>query len=222
MSNKLYAKLMKLNLKTIYFNFHYFPFKTAIKLPIFISSNSKLLNCKGKIEIKSKIKTGMIELGYGHVGNFDKTNSRFMWDVCGKIIFERNAFIGHGSRIRVLESGKIFFGENFMTTAESSFISKKDIQIGKDCLFSWEILIMDTDFHLIFDNAGNIINQDRPIVIEDNVWIGCRSVILKGAFIPNNSVIAAGAIVGNKLSGEKQVFGGNPALPIKNIGSWLL
>ncbi|MBK9533326.1 MAG: acyltransferase [Chitinophagaceae bacterium] len=122
----------------------------------------------------------MIELGYGHVGNFDKTNSRFMWDVCGEIVFERNAFIGHGSRIRILDTGKIFFGENFITTAESSFLSKKAIHIGKDCLFSWEILIMDTDFHPITDNVGNIINGDKSITIGDHVWVGCRATILKG------------------------------------------
>lgn len=222
MSKRVFAKLMKLNLKTVYFNFHYFSFKTALRLPVFISSNSKILNCKGKIEIKGKIKPGMIELGYGHVGNFDKGNSRFIWDVEGEVIFERNAFIGHGSRIRILESGKIFFGENFMTTAESSFISRKDIHIGKNCLFSWEILIMDTDFHSIFDVDGNIINPDRPVMIGDHVWIGCRTLILKGAFIPDNSVVAAGTTVANKLTGENQIFAGTPPTPIKKIGTWRL
>ena len=71
MSKRIFTKLMKLNLKTIYFNFHYFSFKTAVKLPVFISANSNILNLKGKIEIKGEIKTGMIELGYGHLGNFD-------------------------------------------------------------------------------------------------------------------------------------------------------
>ena len=222
MLKKLFAKLIKLNLKTIYFNFTYFSFKTALKLPVFISANSKILNCKGKIELKGKIKTGMVELGYGQVGNFDKKNSRFIWDVCGEVVFERNAFIGHGSRIRVLDSGKIFFGENFMTTAESSFISKKNIYIGKDCLFSWEILVMDTDFHSISNNAGTIINPDKPVIIGDHVWVGCRAIILKGAHIPDNAVIAAGSIVAKKLSGENQVFGGNPAIALKKIGAWYL
>lgn len=222
MLKRLLAKIKKLNLKTIYFNFRYFPLKTAFKLPVFISANSKILNSKGSIKINDTIKTGMIELGYGHVGNFDKFNSRFIWDVLGEVIFERNASIGHGCRIRVLNSGKIYFGKNFVTTAETSFISNKKIQIGDDCLFSWEILIMDTDFHSISDENGNITNPDKEIIIGNRVWLGCRTIILKAAVIPDNSIVAAGALIARKLTGEQQVFAGNPAVAIKKAGNWKL
>lgn len=222
MSHRVFTKLMKLNLKTIYFNFRYFTFKTAIKLPVFISTNSKILNSKGRIILNGKIKPGMIELGYGHIGNFDKRDSRFIWDVAGDVVFERNAFIGHGCKIRVLNTGKIVFGENFVTTAETSFISRKEIIIGRNCLFSWEILIMDTDFHSIFDNNGDTMNPDKPISIGNDVWLGCRTLILKGADIPNNIILAAGTTVTGKLAGENQIFGGAPVLPLKKIGYWRL
>ena len=222
MSKKILAKVKKLNLKTIRFNLHYFPLKTAIKLPVFISANSKILSLKGKISIQAPIKTGMIELGYEHLGNFDKYNSRFIWDVRGEVIFERNASIGHGCRIRVLETGQIYFGENFVTTAETSFVSRKKISIGRNCLFSWEILLMDTDFHNITNEAGTVTNPDKEIIIGNNVWIGCRATVLKGAAIPDRCIVAAGSIVNRKLTGEQLLISGNPAAGIKPAGTWHL
>ena len=49
---------------------------------------------------------------------------------------------------------------------------------------------MDTDFHKIYDLESNILNKDKAIEIGENVWIGCRCTILKGANIKRNSVIS--------------------------------
>jgi acetyltransferase-like isoleucine patch superfamily enzyme len=56
-----------------------------------------------------------------------------------------------------------------------------------------------------------------PIVIGDNVWIGTRVLILKGARIGSNSVIAAGAVV---VAGEyppNSLIAGNPARVVKQL-----
>jgi acetyltransferase-like isoleucine patch superfamily enzyme len=50
---------------------------------------------------------------------------------------------------------------------------------------------MDTDLH---GHSGEPA-QTRPVVIEDNVWIGCRALILKGVRVGQGAIIAAGAIV---------------------------
>jgi len=52
--------------KTIYFNFKVFNFKTAIKLPIFVSYNTKILEInKNSIDIKCKVKPALIKIGFG-------------------------------------------------------------------------------------------------------------------------------------------------------------
>jgi acetyltransferase-like isoleucine patch superfamily enzyme len=50
---------------------------------------------------------------------------------------------------------------------------------------------MDTDLH---GHSGKPLTT-RAVVIEDEVWIGCRVLILKGVRIGKGAVIAAGAIV---------------------------
>ena len=55
-----------------------------------------------------------------------------------------------------------------------------------------------------------------PIVIEDDVMIGTRCIILKGVTIGARSVIAAGSIVTKSIPADC-IAGGNPAKVIKTL-----
>lgn len=65
---------------------------------------------------------------------------------------------------------------------------------------------MDTDYHNIVDIEGNIINKDQQIIVGNDVWIGCRSMILKGSFIPQKSIIAAGSLISGKMEEESCIY----------------
>jgi acetyltransferase-like isoleucine patch superfamily enzyme len=212
---RYFAALRKLNFNTIRFNLRYFKLKDAVKLPVLISNHVYLRTCKGEIVIEAPLKFGMIEIGYGNVGIFDDKRDRTIWHVMGKIIFERNASIGHGSKISVEEKATLRIGENFRITANSTIFASHNIQFGKNCLLSWDILVMDSDVHKIMQNEKHL-NPDKPVVVADNVWIGCRCTILKGTFIAAGSVIAAGTLLHSKLDEANTVYGGNP---VKKLGT---
>ena len=59
-------------------------------------------------------------------------------------------------------------------------------------------------------------NIEYGIVIEKNVWIGARAIILSGAHIGEGSVIGAGTIVSNKIIPPFSIVVGNPARIIGN------
>ena len=52
--------------------------------------------------------------------------------------------------------------------------------------------------------------KEKPVIIDDDVWIGARVTILPGVHIYTGSVIAAGAVVTNDVN-EYTVVGGVPA-----------
>lgn len=80
---------------------------------------------------------------------------------------------------------------------------------------------MDTDFHPIFDLESNtIINPDKEVIIGNNVWIGCRSTVLKGAKVEDFCVIAASTVVNKKIRGNHQIIGGNPVRVLKSNITW--
>ncbi len=208
------------NPKTLYFNFTYLPWQQAIRLPVWVSSKTYLLCTKGNIRIEGDIHSGMIRIGYGKIGIFDKKRSRSIWECMGSVIFKGPAEIGHGSKISVGGQGELTLGKQFTITAESTIIAYKEIRFGNNCLLSWDILVMDSDFHTIRDAQSHILNEPAPIIIGDSVWIGCRCLILKNTRIPSGSVVAANSFVNKQLSGENQLFGGNPLNILKQDISW--
>lgn len=56
--------------------------------------------------------------------------------------------------------------------------------------------------------------NDRPVVIEDDVWVGANVTILKGVTIGRGSIVAAGAVV-TKSFPPYSVIGGVPAHLLK-------
>lgn len=212
--------LSVLNWKTLEFNFHYFPFSTAIKLPVFVSKKVRLQNLGGSIKLGKHIRPGIVKIGYGNEQTFDKKTSATIWNVEGVVSIEGKADFNYGSKIHVTKHGKISFGDEFWIQAESTIKCNHLISFGKNCLLSWDILMMDSDFHPIYNAVKERINDDKPIVVGDNVWIGCRTTILKGASIAPNSVVAACSLVTKSLSKSNAIYGGNSSEPIKNNITW--
>lgn len=136
--------------KSIYINFKMFKFKDAIKFPILLSDNVKIKSLKGKININSEIKSGIIKVGFGDVGTFDIKKRRSILQIDGIWEIGKNISLGHGTKISIGKNGILKMGNNITITAETAIICHKDIKIGNGCLISWDNLIMDTDFHKIY------------------------------------------------------------------------
>ena len=202
--------LKKVNLwKTIYFNFHYFPFKMAIRMPVFIYWRSVLFKMKGNIIIDAPVSTGMVKFGLHGLGTQDLLYSRTMWEVFGTLCIKGKASIGRGSIISIGKEAKLTIGKNFIITGNSEIICQKEISFGNDCMLSWDILMMDTDFHRITNDNGETINLPKPIIVGNHVWIGCRNTVLKGVTIADNNVISANSTVTKSITEENCIIGGH-------------
>lgn len=195
--------------KTLYFNFHYFPFKTAIRMPVLIYWRSELYKTHGKIIIDAPVSTGMVKFGSHSLGTQDLLYSRTMWEMMGTLIIKGKVSIGRGCKISIGENATMTLGDNFIITGNSEIICQKEIIFGDHCLLSWDILMMDTDFHQILDENGQIINEPKPIVIGNHVWIGCRNTILKGVSIGDNNIISANSTITRSCKENNCVIGGH-------------
>ena len=204
--------------KTLRFNLHYFPLKTALKLPVVVSHRTYLRELHGKVELPEKVERAMIKIGFGDVGHYDRKRSRGIWQVSGMVSFGGKASIGHGSKLSV--RGNLSLGADFNMTAESTIVCAKEIRFGDDCLLSWDILVMDTDEHPLYNKENERINSDKPIIVGNHVWIGCKCVLLKGAEVPDNTVVAAGTRLTSAFNGQNQVIGGNPPIVLKSDVHW--
>ena len=109
----------------VYFNFHYFPFNTAIKMPVFIYWCSELYKIQGKIIIDAPVTSGMVKFGAHGLGTQDLLYSRTMWEVMGNLIIKGKACIGRGSKISVGKDAVLTLGCNFTITGNSEIICQK-------------------------------------------------------------------------------------------------
>ncbi len=78
-----------------------------------------------------------------------------------------------------------------------------------------DVVITDSDWHGIYDRT-DYVAKPLPVKIAKNVWIGERSIILKGTEIGENSIIGAGSVVSGKVPANV-VYAGNPAKEIRNL-----
>lgn len=218
--NNILKFLFRINLKSIYFNFKYLPFNKAVYCPFLISRNVYLRTMKGSISLECDISPGLIQIGYKNVGIFDEKKSRGIWEVNGNVLFKGKARIGQGSKICVEKKGTLVIGDNFNITAETTIIVHKEVVFGDSCLLSWNILIMDTDFHQIKNQNNKVINKPKSILFGNKVWIGCNSIILKGSIFPNNTIIGANSQVNSELFEENSIFAGNPIRLIRSDVQW--
>ena len=111
------------------------------------------------------------------------------------------------------------------TGVESANIASTEngnsIKIGEGCLFSTGIEIRNGDSHSIFSlETRKRINYGRKVEIGNRVWIGAQVTVLKGVTVAEDSVIAAGSVVSKSVLDKNSIYGGNPAVKIKDNIYW--
>lgn len=115
----------------------------------------------------------------------------------------------------------VVFGEEFEIGDNSTVGFRSDIygpvKIGKDVMIGPEVAIY-THNHKHDEIDIPMIKQgyteNKPVYIEDNVWIGRRVLIMPGVCIGTGSIVAAGAVVTKNVE-PYSIVGGNPAKIIK-------
>ncbi len=89
------------------------------------------------------------------------------------------------------------------------------VVIGNYVLISWDVNIIEYDYHA--PGGGHPV--PRPIIIEDEVWIGARCIISKGVTIGKGAIIGAGSVVVKDVP-PYTLAAGNPARAIRQVQSW--
>lgn len=140
-------------------------------------------------------------------------NKRFRQ--CGKNTFTDSTI--KGNLKNVIIGDHCYLGENNQFISLNALIKIGDyVMTGPDVLFisgNHQFDIVGKRMIDISDYEKNN-DLDKDISIGDDVWVGARSIILKGVSIGNGAVIGAGAIV-TKSVPPYAVVAGNPAKIIR-------
>jgi acetyltransferase-like isoleucine patch superfamily enzyme len=121
--------------------------------------------------------------------------------------------VSHPCVLRTLRSGaSLTIGDN-VGMSGCSVCAAERVSIGDECLIGADVLIADTDFHRV-DPEGRRWRKDgvstASIHIGRNVFIGARSMVLKGVNIGDDAVVGAGSVVTSDVPAGA-VAAGSPA-----------
>jgi acetyltransferase-like isoleucine patch superfamily enzyme len=115
-----------------------------------------------------------------------------------------------GVRLECWSGARIHIGNGTYLNRNTEIIAQQEVVIGRDCMVAWDVVIMDTDQH----GLGGNPSVGLPVHIGDRVWIGCRSIVLKGVTIGDDAVVAAGSVVTKDVP-ARAVVAGVPARVIR-------
>ena len=184
----------------------------------------------GYVEIGKNCKISKLSIGIrddavfrlGDNCEFYGDNSMVLWPKAEVTIERHCKFIS--ARFSVFPGAYIYihedcsFGENLVV--KPAFESR--IIIGRDCMFSWDCIILGGDGHAIFDvNSRKRINWhgNTQISIGEHVWIGARCIILPDVKIACGSIIGAASTVKKSIP-NNSIAAGSPAKVIRKNVAW--
>ena len=137
-----------------------------------------------------------------------------------------------GCLLQALFGGRIAIGNNTYIGTQTIIQSKESVSIGNNVMISNNVLIVDNNNHPIepemrlkMSACEDFMNDElwswkyaesKPVIIEDNVWIGRDSRILKGVTVGKGSIVALGSIVTKDVP-PYTIVAGNPAKVVKHL-----
>ena len=215
-----YRKDFRSIFQSVYFNFHYLPFKQAIKLPILLY-RPKLLVLKGTVKIVGgQIYYGMIRLGYPSVSLYPN-NGITIENHGGTILFNGDCVIGNNSYISIGPKGFVEFGNKFSASTTLRLASYDKIIFRDRVRLGWNTLIIDTDFHKLTKLSGGYSRGHAPVIIGSNNWFGNGCRMMKKTTTPDYCVIQGGATLSGPVDVPSySVVGSDSKIVVKATGLW--
>ncbi len=166
----------------------------TLALMLYYGLGKFLPKSQGKVgKISRKIRYGLCRHIFAYIGK--------------DVNVERNVFFGGGKDISIGEGSGLGLNANI----------QGPLTIGRWVMMGPDVLIYTRNHQWTRTDIPMIEQGDTeplPVVIEDDVWIGARVIILPGVHIGKGSVIAAGSVVTKDVEAYT-VVGGVPARVIK-------
>lgn len=182
------------------------------------TDSGKLLYNRGTKLCLSK--TGKLilnnELHMGYNAMIDNGRSSILRiDDGGEVIIDGKFKAFYGVDIICFKDAKLTLKGGFINS-DVKIRCFESITIGEGAKIAHDVTIMDGDGHTV-EYEGYI--GKKPIVIGNHVWIGTKSIILKGVTIGEGAIVAAGSVVTRDVPAHS-IVAGNPAKVLKENISW--
>ena len=136
-----------------------------------------------------------------------------------KLIIHNRVELAYGNTFSLNKNAIMEMGY-FYTGVGANIICEYKMSIGNNVMLGRDVCIFDSDYHDIYDENGNILNDKKEVVIEDNCWLGARSMVLKGSHIREGAIVSANSMVMGDVEGNKVYINKRESRSIGNNIIW--
>ena len=205
---------------TIYVNFRCLPFKTALKMPLFVGYKTHIDKLSRNITFGCEPTTFMVRIGWGGTeGRETGKKNYLLLNDKASLKFNGKCTMSSGVSL-VLDLGKLEIGDNFFCNKNCTISCNDNIMIGNNVLFGWNVEVLDSDNHKVMHKDRRKVSDRGAITIGDHVWVAAFSHILKNSVVPDGSVVAYHSLVTKAFAGKKLLLGGCPANVLEEQIEW--
>ena len=143
-----------------------------------------------------------------------KIIKRYGYLKVGRCLFWPGVVINIKGRDKI-NKGVLTIGDRCTIGDRTEIHVSEKVSIGNNVIIGWDCVILDHAYHKIKGEDEKV----KPVIIEDDVWIACRAIILPGVRISSNSIVAAGSVVTKDVP-PGSLVAGNPAKVVRAINGW--
>jgi len=109
--------------------------------------------------------------------------------------------------------GTLRIGDGVRINYGVSVAAQKEVSIGARTRVGPYVMIVDSDFHDPYLRSRR--PEARPVVIEEDVWIGAKASVLRGVRIGRGAIVGTGAVVTRDVAPFSVVAG----VPARVVGT---
>lgn len=91
--------------------------------------------------------------------------------------------------------GTLEIGDRVLINHGCSIGATRLVRVGSGCNIGSQCILIDNAFHQLDPAHRNDQPEPAPVILEDNVWLAARVIVLPGVTIGKNSVVGAGSVV---------------------------
>jgi len=118
--------------------------------------------------------------------------------------------------VGVGRNGTLEIGDRVLINHGCSLAATQLVRIGDRCNIGSQVILMDSSFHDIDPARRDEQPVPAPVILESNVWLAARVIVLPGVTVGENSVVGAGSVVTRDVP-PNVLAAGMPAKVIRSL-----
>ncbi|MFB3926304.1 MAG: DapH/DapD/GlmU-related protein [Syntrophales bacterium] len=208
--NRFYCRLKTILLYALYFDFSFFKplFRVMYEILIIWRFSSHFIIEKLFYVPVFKSRCRSCGKGLSLPNRIPWIEGNLQIDIGDRVMLDDTIFVSG----RIHRKPVLKIGDRSCIGYRVSINVAQSVTIGNNCLIASGCLITDNDGHPVDPERrrrGETVSTEeiKPVVIEDNVWIGTGSRILKGVVIGEGSIVSANSVVTRSIPPYSIVMG---------------